>query len=88
MTPIEYNQEQIDSGAFSPAMIARLVQAWQSANSLEIDGKCGPATQASIQASIEGSLPLPLPPAPLYVATVTAQDTGESATVLLRVQEA
>lgn len=45
---IAYNKKQIDSGNFTPEMIATLVAAWQGAHELVADGMCGPATQASI----------------------------------------
>jgi hypothetical protein len=54
MTPVDYNQKQIQEGKFTQTMIATLVEFWQSTHSLEVDAKCGPNTQQSIVSAIFG----------------------------------
>jgi murein DD-endopeptidase MepM/ murein hydrolase activator NlpD len=48
MTPDEYNAAQMASGALSVAHVTKLVEAWQAAHGLVVDGKAGPITLASI----------------------------------------
>ena len=48
MTRDDYNQLQIDKEIFTGEHLTKLTELWQRDHSLEIDGKCGPATLKSI----------------------------------------
>ena len=57
MSASDYNKKQMDAGKFTDDMVVQLVQSWQSENSLDVDGYCGPATQASLAKARSGKNP-------------------------------
>ena len=57
MSASDYNKKQMDAGKFTDDMVVQLVQSWQSENSLDVDGYCGPATQASLTKARSGKNP-------------------------------
>jgi hypothetical protein len=57
MSAESYNKKQMESGAFTDAMVVRLVTKWQKGVSLEADGYCGPATQATLIKANAGKNP-------------------------------
>jgi len=44
----DYNVRQIEAGNITIEQVTEMVRYWQSGHELLVDGKCGPATQASI----------------------------------------
>ncbi len=54
MTATAYNRKQLAKGQITDPMVTTMVEFWQEHHGLEIDGYCGPATQASIIKDIFG----------------------------------
>jgi len=54
-TPEEYNSQQMSLGRLTDAQITHLVKNWQEQSGLEVDGYCGPKTQASIISDLFGA---------------------------------
>jgi len=45
---VAYNTAQLAAGAITPSHVTSMTAAWQETHALEVDGKCGPTTRASI----------------------------------------
>ena len=59
MSVIDYNKKQYEDGKFTDSMVVQLVEHWQGAHSLDVDGYCGPATQASLLDARQDKTPDP-----------------------------
>ena len=66
----KYNEDQYEKGLFKDRHVVQLVANWQDDHDLEMDGMCGPNTQASLDAAFAGERPAasPLGGAALAVA--------------------
>jgi hypothetical protein len=54
MSAIEYNERQVEQGNLTGPMLVALTEHWQGDHELQVDGFCGPLTQASIVEVIFG----------------------------------
>ena len=57
MSAIDYNKKQYEDGKFTDEMVVQLVEHWQDSNSLDVDGYCGPDTQANLNKAAAGADP-------------------------------
>ena len=71
MTPDEYNRLQMLGGHVAPEHVTEMTRIVQAQLKLAVDGKCGPATRASLEAHTRPALPRrPAPPASIGEAVV------------------
>jgi len=54
MGPDDYNAQEYEAGRLTPSMITALVKEWQGEKGLQVDGKAGPRTQASLRRAAAG----------------------------------